>query len=59
MSAKLDLQSYTIPKTAAILDCSVPTVYRLINKGDIKTFDVGADKRITGAEIARYQGEAK
>lgn len=49
-------KSYNI-KTAArdFFGCAPVTLYRMINEGKIKTFNVGADKRITEAEIARVQ----
>lgn len=52
-------QSYTIKATADLLACSVATVYRLIRKGNLHTFHVGADQRVPASEIVRMQkGEA-
>jgi len=48
-------KSYKIKEVSNILGCSVPTIYRLINNKKLKTFLVGADKRITAGEICRLQ----
>jgi len=48
-------QSYKIRGAAELLECSVPTIYRLIRDKKLKTFRVGADQRVLASEIVRIQ----
>ena len=48
-------QSYKIKSTAELLDCSIPTVYRMIRTGKLKTHKLGADQRVPASEIIRIQ----
>ena len=55
MNTNTPQQSYTIKSTAELLACLIATIYRMINKGSLKTFYVGADQRITADEINKVQ----
>lgn len=39
--------------TAQILGCSKPTVYRMVERGELDFYMVGSDKRITTESIKR------
>ena len=52
-------KSFTLKGTAELVACSVTTIYRLIRDKKLKTFRVGADQRVSAAEIIKIQtGEA-
>jgi excisionase family DNA binding protein len=44
-------------KTAQLLDCSVRTVYRLVERGDLAPIRVGRVLRFEVSEIRRYVDE--
>ena len=45
----------TIGQTAAALNTSVSTVYRLIAAGKLHTYQLGGRQRVTQAELARVR----
>lgn len=44
---------------AKMIDCSVAKLYQLISKGELETFKVGADDRVTVASIRKYAESKK
>lgn len=49
-----DPQLRSTAKTARILDCSVRTLYRLVERGELTPIRVGRDLRFEMDEIRRY-----
>ncbi|RLA61243.1 MAG: hypothetical protein DRQ89_11635 [Epsilonproteobacteria bacterium] len=51
-NSKEDLTFYTIPESAKLLNTSVPTIYRMINLGELKTVRIGKKtQRIKAIEV--------
>jgi len=48
-------RSFKLTTVAQLLDCSLPTVYRMIASEKMKAFQLGSDKRVTESEILRIQ----
>jgi excisionase family DNA binding protein len=44
----------TIPQTAATLRTSRSTVYRLMDRGELRWVEVGCTRRVSSDEIDRY-----
>jgi len=51
-TTRVQLQSTT--KTAALLDCSVRTIYRLVDRGELRPVRLGRVLRFEADEIERY-----
>ena len=47
---------YTPQELAERWSCNPHTVYNLINAGELKTFRVGRQIRVTAEEVRRYEG---
>lgn len=47
-------QLLTVTEAAAALRISRPTIYRLFAAGDLRWVQVGAHRRVTAAEINRF-----
>ena len=48
---------FTVKEAADHLRVSRPTVYKLINDGELKAFKIRNNRRITGGEIQRFLAE--
>jgi excisionase family DNA binding protein len=56
MEDKLDnIQSYTVIQACEILSVRKTKIYDLMGRNDLRYFTVGSRRRITHAEIARFQ----
>lgn len=51
---RTDPQLRSTAKTARMLDCSVRTLYRLVERGELAPIRVGRDLRFELEEIRRY-----
>lgn len=50
-----NIQSYTVTQACEILSVRKTKIYDLMNRDDLVYFTIGNRRRITHAEIARYQ----
>jgi excisionase family DNA binding protein len=48
------LELRSTAKTAALLDCSTRTIYRLVDRGELRPIRLGRDLRFELVEIERY-----
>lgn len=47
---------WSVTDAARMLNCSRPTVYRLLQKGQLDCYRIGEDQRVTTESIRRYTG---
>ena len=52
-------RDYTVTETCTILNCTNPTVYALMGRGDLDGYKVGRARRITGESIQRLRSGGK
>ncbi len=45
----------SVVETCALLGVTPPTIYRLLNRGELDGYKVGRSRRITGESIARLR----
>ena len=49
--------AYSVPEAAAVLGISRPTLYRLINRGELTTFTLGRRRLVSHQAIADLVAE--
>ena len=47
----ITLPDYNITDVCKIFNCTSPTVYKLLNRGELKGYKVGASRRITRESV--------
>ena len=48
----LNQPDLTLQETCALIKCTAPTIYRLIERGELKSYKVGRVRRITFESLA-------
>jgi len=48
-------KGYTFKEASPVLGVSVSTLFRLMKKGELKTYKIGKSRRITDSEMERIQ----
>ena len=48
--------AYTYQALAERLACSVDLIYKMVRRGEIKTFRIGRATRISASEVERIEG---
>jgi excisionase family DNA binding protein len=50
-----DTRDFTILEACAVLRITAPTVYKLMNQGDLASYKIGRSRRITFDSINRFR----
>lgn len=51
----MNVPDLTVQETCAILRCTAPTVYRLLERGELKSYTVGRARRITQESLEKLR----
>ena len=55
----LNQPDLTLQETCALIKCTAPTIYRLIERGELKSYKVGRVRRITFESVATLRNGTK
>lgn len=50
-------KAYTVPQLAELLDVNHMTIRRAIDRGELRSFRVGSNVRVSAAALRAYMGE--